>query len=59
MLHEHDVVVLKKELPGIAVPVFSEGTIVHVHDVGAQSSSSMRTVRRLISSTSSAMTTSN
>ena len=36
MLHEYDVVALKKELPGIAVPVSSEGTIVMVHDAGAQ-----------------------
>jgi hypothetical protein len=36
MLHEYDVVVLKKSLPGIAVPVSSEGTIVMVHDADAQ-----------------------
>ncbi len=36
MLHEFDVVVLKKALPGMAVPVFSKGTIVMVHDAGAQ-----------------------
>jgi hypothetical protein len=36
MLHEYDVVVLKKALPGVAVPVSSEGTIVMVHDVAAQ-----------------------
>jgi molybdopterin-biosynthesis enzyme MoeA-like protein len=36
MLHEYDVVVLKQKLPGTAVPVLSEGTIVHVHDANAQ-----------------------
>ncbi len=36
MLHELDVVVLKKALPGIAVPVSSKGTIVHVYDADAQ-----------------------
>ena len=36
MLHELDVVVLKKQLPGLAVPVSTEGTIVHVHDAKAQ-----------------------
>jgi|HubBroStandDraft_1064217.scaffolds.fasta_scaffold592366_2 hypothetical protein len=36
MLHEHDVVALKKELPGTAVPVLSEGTIVQVHEAKAQ-----------------------
>jgi len=36
MLHEYDVAVLKKALPGFAVPVSSEGTIVMVHDAGAQ-----------------------
>jgi hypothetical protein len=36
MLHEHDVVALKRALPGIAVPVRSQGTIVHVHDAAAQ-----------------------
>jgi len=36
MLHEYDVVRLKKELPGTAVPLSSEGTIVHVHDADAQ-----------------------
>jgi len=36
MLHEYDVVELKKALPGIVVPVLSEGTIVMVHDIGAQ-----------------------
>jgi putative methionine-R-sulfoxide reductase with GAF domain len=36
MLHEYDVVILKKSLPGIAVPVASEGTIVMVHDADAQ-----------------------
>lgn len=36
MLHEYDVVVLKKPLPGTAVPASSKGTIVHVHDANAQ-----------------------
>jgi len=36
MLHEYDVVALKKELPGTAVPVLSEGKIVYVHDADAQ-----------------------
>jgi hypothetical protein len=36
MLHEYDVVVLKKALPGTQVPVSAEGTIVMVHDVGGQ-----------------------
>ena len=36
MLHEYDVVILKKSSPGIAVPVASEGTIVMVHDADAQ-----------------------
>ncbi len=36
MLHEYDVVLLKKALPGARVPVSSEGTIVMVHDIGAQ-----------------------
>jgi hypothetical protein len=36
MLHEYDVVVLKKPLPGTRVPISSEGTIVHVHDANAQ-----------------------
>lgn len=36
MLHEYDVVILKKPLPGTGVPISSEGTIVHVHDANAQ-----------------------
>jgi hypothetical protein len=36
MLHEYDVVALKRPLPGKSVPVGSEGTIVLVHDAGAQ-----------------------
>jgi len=35
-MHEYDVVLLKKALPGTAVPVSSEGTIVHVNDGDAQ-----------------------
>jgi Domain of unknown function (DUF4926) len=36
MLHEYDVVALKKEWPGMAVPALSERNIVYVHDVNAQ-----------------------
>jgi hypothetical protein len=31
MFEEHDVVKLKRTIPGIPVPVGSQGTIVHVH----------------------------
>jgi hypothetical protein len=36
MLHEYDAVSLKKALPGIAVPIGSEGTILIVHNADEQ-----------------------
>jgi hypothetical protein len=35
-MHECDVVLLKKALPGTAAPVSCEGTILHVNDADAQ-----------------------
>jgi hypothetical protein len=32
MFKEYDVVVLKREVPGMRVPASTSGTIVHVHD---------------------------
>jgi Domain of unknown function (DUF4926) len=36
MFQEHDVVVLRKTLPGTSVPVGAVGTVVFVHDAEGQ-----------------------